>query len=182
MKSISSIGLVLFLVALAIFTSLIFVSTFEVTDASLQSLSTIIQDKHQAAVLPAIEELKGRSFSKYAFISSINDILNEANSNLANDSKIWDYDFGQYQMAIARYSLTGVIGNQPGLLFFADDATRHPGWPDALFTQVQTRRTRNQEQWCLSSCCAKSRFTRHSPWHIHDHFLHSDLFQSARDR
>ncbi|MCK0107778.1 4Fe-4S binding protein [Flavobacteriaceae bacterium S0825] len=95
MKQIQNIGLALFLVGLAIFTSLIFFGRYEVTPEILENLVSNKGIKSELFINNMNSQVVGKEFSNpFSFSTEITSVLESANETLKKNSEwdkvIWD--------------------------------------------------------------------------------------------
>ncbi|NJL29001.1 MAG: hypothetical protein HC897_14490 [Thermoanaerobaculia bacterium] len=117
---LSTVGLVLFLIGFAIFLGSAGSSHYRLDDATFQRLadSGAIQGHHQQALFEELGALKDRDYgSVFTFLNDVERKLLETNERLEGGSQIWDYDRGQYEMAIAREAATGPAAEHTMLVF-----------------------------------------------------------------
>ena len=113
MKLIQSIGILLFLVGLAVFTVMPFLGNYTLTEELvLANTKEIHQDKMSEILAPMYGETYSSNFS---FISVFNENFNSYNDVLKEQSKwdevIWD----DYSFPLAQSSLSSPVRDHPWL-------------------------------------------------------------------
>ncbi len=118
---IRGIGFLFFVVGLAIFLLSLTLSDYKITDETLSSLASsgAVQEKHREALFAELSPLKGRQYeSVRAFLKDVDRKISEANDRLDGGQQIWDYDRGQYHLAIVREAATGLLPTRTRLFFY----------------------------------------------------------------
>jgi len=118
--ALRALGLVLFLVGFAVFLGSVAASDYAITEEVLQSLAEKgkVQEHHQEILFEEWRALEGRTYgSVFAFLDDVERKLAETNERLDSGSQIWDYDLGQYKLAIAREASTGLLPQNVTLFF-----------------------------------------------------------------
>lgn len=117
---VSTAGLVLFVIGFAVFLGSVASSDYHITDDVLARLAASgkIQGHHQQALFEELGALKERSYaSAFSFLDDVERKLRETNERLDGGSQIWDYDRGQYKLAIAHEASTGPVPARTTLVF-----------------------------------------------------------------
>ena len=122
MKQIQNIGLALFLVGLAIFTSLIFFGRYEVTPEILENLVSNKGIKSELFINNMNSQVVGKEFSNpFSFSTEITSVLESANEthkkNSEWDKVIWDKPHS-LTYEIAKQSGSGLVKNNKWLLWW----------------------------------------------------------------
>lgn len=116
MRPIQKLGIGLFLAGMFTFILSIGLGKFTLTE---QTLKQDIYDstQTQAAIL-ASKDMIGKEYSnQFAFVPALKNRLHQANSQLAEDSKIQDYEISKIAYRVTKHSSTGFIVNNATLLF-----------------------------------------------------------------
>lgn len=81
MKFIKQLGLALFLVAMASFIGILFLTKYEINDQNLNQLQSIFNDKHSETVIQELSKLKGETFgNKFTYLKKVNEVFEKANT------------------------------------------------------------------------------------------------------
>lgn len=120
LASLSTAGLVLFVIGFAVFLGSVAASDYRLSDEVFERLtkSGAIQGHHQETLFAELGALKDRDYSSvFTFLDDVERKLRETNERLDGGSQIWDYDRGQYKLAIAREAATGWVSTRTTLVF-----------------------------------------------------------------
>jgi len=149
MKTIQNIGLLLFVMAILIFTAMLGVGEQKLTEESIPGKT----NEHREAILKASRDagLLEREIVNLAFVSAFRDVLKKAQQNQLDqpipegkgewDVKIGDWELGGYTSAAVKSSAIGPVQNHPwlwfgltfglailgGLMFIIPKFFEHPG-------------------------------------------------------
>ncbi|MEL6842409.1 MAG: hypothetical protein AAFP02_04290, partial [Bacteroidota bacterium] len=89
MQGLKKIGLGIFIAMLSLFTALVALSSFEVSDTSLDRLKSSLSNKvglnddHIATYVSVLEESKNDQQNKFPFVSTAKGAIKEANAQIA---------------------------------------------------------------------------------------------------
>jgi len=149
MKTIQNIGLILFIIALLIFTAMLGVGSHTLTEEQIPGKT----DFHKLAILKVAKDegLLGKELGNILFISSFGKVLKKAQERQLNevipdgqsewDVKIGDWELDGYTNAAVKSSAHGPVQKNPllwfgltfglailgGLLFILPKFSEHPG-------------------------------------------------------
>ncbi len=101
-------GLALFLFGLALFTSILFIGTYQFSNNAFVRAA----EKVPMEILEKLEPLRGKHFS------SKFDALDAIEKQINDDGKLQPYQLGEYKFWILKSAVSGVIRAQTKLLFF----------------------------------------------------------------
>ncbi|SFA96639.1 4Fe-4S binding protein [Algoriphagus aquimarinus] len=115
MKIIQSIGILLFLIGLAVFTAMPFLGNYTLTEELVLSST---KDIHQEKMAEVLAPMYGETYSSnFSFLSAYKVNFNEYNEALKAESKwdevIWD----DYSLPLAQTSLSSPVRDSPWLFF-----------------------------------------------------------------
>lgn len=101
-------GLVLFLLGLAVFTGSLGIGNYRVTDQVLAELGNQIPAERIAKLTPLKDRLYTSKFT----------LLNDIESHINDDGQVQPYELGQYKVTILKAANSGLLKDNPGLMFF----------------------------------------------------------------
>ncbi|MCH9651307.1 MAG: 4Fe-4S binding protein [Deltaproteobacteria bacterium] len=117
---IRAAGFLLFALGLSVFVLSLSLSDYRLTEETFNRLaaSGAVQEKHQEALFGELDSLRDKYYkSTHTFLSDIDRKISETNERLGGGAKIWDYDRGQYRLAIVREAATGLLPSRTRLFF-----------------------------------------------------------------
>lgn len=122
MKNIQNIGLSIFLIGLAIFTSLIFLGKYEVTQELLDNIVSNKDIKSELFINDVKNNIVGKRFTSiFSFSSEVRDALETANTthkeNSEWDKVIWDKPHS-FSYELAKSAGTGIIEENKGVFWW----------------------------------------------------------------
>lgn len=116
MKSLRSIGLILFLFSFGLFLGLFFMSEYVLTEEVFESK---IKVEHQESLRPAMSEFFDKTYStSFTFVNAISSAINKVNDEYRKAQQ-WDkviYD--DYVASLTKASTGGLVVESTTLLFF----------------------------------------------------------------
>lgn len=116
MKSLRSIGLILFLFSFGLFLGLFFMSEYALTEEIFEAK---IKIEHQESLQPAMTEFFGKTYNtSFSFVNAISDAINKVNDEF-RQAQQWDkviYD--DYVASLTKASTKGAVVEHTTLLFF----------------------------------------------------------------
>jgi len=118
MKIVKIIGLVIFILALGVFTFAMFSSQHQLTGDLINE--HITNPEHKAAVLSAANAtgVMGKTYStNISFISGLKDVFSAANEQLG-DKAIQGWQVEKHLIPLAKYSTAGPFGGNPNMAFW----------------------------------------------------------------
>lgn len=110
-------GLTIFVLGLMLFTAVMFMGPFQISD---QGVSQSVSNKmHKQTIVQSIQKMEGKEYATvFSFISDLKPAIQKANKSLDNDHKINDYQQGVYRLHIAKRASTGIIDSYSMLYFW----------------------------------------------------------------
>jgi Pyruvate/2-oxoacid:ferredoxin oxidoreductase delta subunit len=105
-------GLGLFFIGLALFVGTLGLAGHRVLPGALDALVAdgAVEMRHRDALATGLAPLVGKSYrSVFPFLRDVGRGITRANENLDDANKIWSYQRGEYEQALARATSTGVL-------------------------------------------------------------------------
>ena len=117
MRTIKTIGLVVFLTALSIFTLSLFLSDHNINEALIRD--QIVNETQQNALIKNASTMFGKTYSSnFAFVSDLKKVMKQTQTALANtDAKLENWQIKNYLFALTKYSSEGPLRGNSGLAF-----------------------------------------------------------------
>lgn len=116
MKTLRSIGLVLFLASFGLFLGMFFMSSYTLTE---EIFTSKISPAHQESLRPVLADLFGKTYhTSFSFVNVINERVSQVNEQFRQTQE-WDkviYD--NYAASLTKASTAGLIANHTTLMFF----------------------------------------------------------------
>ncbi len=115
------LGTGLFLIGFALFVAAAGLGGYHFDDDALADLLAggALQERHRQALVDELPELAGVEYrSVFSFLHQVDARIDAANAALGDADRIWDYDRGQYKLAIARAAGTGLPVDHTAAFFW----------------------------------------------------------------
>ncbi len=147
MKTIKTIGLILFIIALGVFTFSLFMSEHTLSESLVKAQvvhpQPNVMTAHQTAIINSSTEILGKTYStNISYIGALKEALRSAQSTLSNtDTKIENWQLDNYLFDLTRHSSPGpfkgnslltfwlsfILGSIGALIYFLPDLKLIPG-------------------------------------------------------
>lgn len=115
MKVIQSLGILLFLVGLTVFTVMPFLGSYTLTE---ELVFANTKDIHQERMSKILSPMYGETYSSnFSFIAAFNDNFNSNNDVLKAESKWEEVIWDDYSFALAKSSISSPVRDNPWLFF-----------------------------------------------------------------
>lgn len=117
LKSIRALGLVMFLVAMSVFSLSLFLGEFKLTQSIFET--SVPNEAHRAALAPELATMMEKPYaSSWAFVADYRAALDRANEKAKAEQKWDDVIYADYAFTLTKNASIGVLRDHHGTLFW----------------------------------------------------------------
>jgi hypothetical protein len=117
LKSIRTIGLVLFIVAISIFTLSLFLGEYKLTSETFEK--SVTSEAHRAALAPELAPMMNKTYgSSWSFVADYRAALERVNEKLRAKQKWSEVIYTDYAFVLTKNAAIGVLREHQGMMFF----------------------------------------------------------------